>query len=256
MKHNTVILAILIKIIDLSKGEIEVAVDCSLLRDNLAASISSFTSCAISYSRPILFCEKCVDQYIAVISDYKNMSLSKDEDGPCIDSYIHLDKLEIVQSLYDNNVNLWDRAKCYECFTIVNGTLTNTPSQQTITFNKLFANLSSCINETDVNSTNVCSKCFDEYKNLDNYYRSITDENEKIGVCMDIVDVMNGTRGYWSSSCCKFRHKDETVFIVSTILVTSVTLLFYLSTKLCSQKKIPVLLKQTRFAGSFSQVID
>jgi hypothetical protein len=30
----------------------------------------------------------------------------------------------------------------------------------------------------------------EDYLNLDNYYTSISNENEKIGVCMDIVDVV------------------------------------------------------------------
>ncbi|KAF5294162.1 hypothetical protein FQR65_LT10873 [Abscondita terminalis] len=256
MKRNTTALTILFNIINLCKGEFTINSSCTLLKDNLAASISSFTSCAVSYSRPILFCEKCVNIFIGLENDYKNLSVSKDEDGPCIDDYVHLDKLEIVQTLYDNSLNLWNNAKCYECFANVNGSLTNTSSEETIKFNNIFTNLTVCLNRTDVNSSNVCSACFDDYNKLDKYYRSITDENEKIGVCMDIVDVMNGTRLYWSSNCCKFRHKDETIFIISTILVTSATLLFYLLTKLCSHKNTPVLLKQTRFAGSFSRVVD
>ncbi|KAF5303195.1 hypothetical protein FQA39_LY10108 [Lamprigera yunnana] len=87
--------------------------NCSLLLENLGSAISSFSNCTIQNARPILFCENCVDEYIDIIQGYKNMSLSKDEDGICIDHYIHLDNLEIVQTLYDNSVDLWTRAKCY-----------------------------------------------------------------------------------------------------------------------------------------------
>lgn len=232
------------------------AVNCTIYKDNLANAVSSFTSCAILYSRPITFCENCVDVYINVLDSYQNLSNIKDESGPCIESYVNLDRLEIVRTLYDNSFDLWNRAKCYECFQIVNGRLTNNVSVETTTFNELFKNLTSCINRTDVNETTLCPICIDTYNKLNDYYISISNENEKIGVCMDIVDVMNGTRAYWSQKCCKFRRKDEHIFIICTLIVSFVTVLFYILTKLCSQKKTPIILKQTRFAGSFNQVFN
>lgn len=78
-----------------------------------------------------------------------------------------------------------------ECFKIVNSSLTKNLSVETITFNNLFENLTTCINRTDVNDTALCSICLDDYNNLNDYYISISNENEKIGVCMDIVDMVN-----------------------------------------------------------------
>lgn len=132
-----------------------------------------------------------------------------------------------------------------------NGTLTNVSSVETTTFNDLFNKLKSCINSSEVNVTTVCEKCSRQYDELNKYYIGISNENERIGMCMDIVDVMNGTRAYWSNNCCKFRHKNEIGFIISTVIISFVTILFYILTKVCSQKRTPVILKQTRFAGSF-----
>ncbi|KAK5646543.1 hypothetical protein RI129_005007 [Pyrocoelia pectoralis] len=225
--------------------------NCTVLKDDLANAVASFSKCAITYSRPIKFCEQCVNQYIDVLNGYSNMSTSKDEDGFCIDGYVNLDKLEILQTLYDNSNDLWNRANCYKCFQMDNGTLTNVSSVETTTFNDLFNKLSSCINSSEVNVTTVCEKCSKQYDELNKYYIGISNENERIGMCMDIVDVMNGTRAYWSHNCCKFRHKNEIGFIISTVIISFSTILFYILTKVCSQKRTPVILKQTRFAGSF-----
>lgn len=35
-----------------------------------------------------------------------------------------------------------------------------------------------------------CTKCMDTYEKLQNYFLSISNENERIGVCMDIVDLV------------------------------------------------------------------
>ncbi|KAF2895387.1 hypothetical protein ILUMI_10782 [Ignelater luminosus] len=230
--------------------------NCTIYKDNLAEAVSAFTSCAISYAHPIKFCESCVDAYIEVLDSFKNLFVYKDKNGPCVDSYINLDRLQIITTLYGNSYDLWNRAKCYECFQTINGELTNKPSTETTTFFDLHKNWTDCRDKNDANDTILCSVCMNAYVKLNSYYLSISNENEKIGVCMDIVDAMNGTRAYWSAKCCVFRHKNEAIFLTSTIIVSFTTILFYIFTKLCSKKKTPIILKQTRFAGSFNQVFD
>lgn len=48
-----------------------------------------------------------------------------------------------------------------------------------------------CVNRTDVNNETLCPDCMKDYDKLNDYYKSISNEDEKIGVCMDIVDVVN-----------------------------------------------------------------
>uniref|UniRef100_A0A1Y1NJB3 Osteopetrosis-associated transmembrane protein 1 n=1 Tax=Photinus pyralis TaxID=7054 RepID=A0A1Y1NJB3_PHOPY len=221
----------------------EAKVNCTELNNNLANAIASFSKCAITYSRPIKLCEQCVNEYIDVSNGYQNMSASKDEDGVCLDGYIHLDNLEILETLYGNANELWNRANCDKCFQMDNGTLTNVSSVETTTFNVLFTNLTDCIKQPDVNATTVCQNCAKQYNELNKFYIAISYENRG-GVCMDVVDVMNGTRGYWSSNCCKFRHRNELGFIISTVFISLLTILFYILTKVCSQKRAPVILKR------------
>lgn len=61
-------------------------------------------------------------------------------------------------------------------------------------FNILLNGTLSCINdhnETTNNQTFFCSECISEYLGLNSYYKSISDVNDKIGVCMDIVDLVS-----------------------------------------------------------------
>lgn len=221
--------------------------DCTIYRDNLASAVSTFTSCAIVNSRPITLCESCVDAYINVLDSYKNLSTSKTSVGYCIDDYVNLDRLQIVEGLYRNSYDLWHKAKCYECFEIVNNTLTNNISEETLMFNILLNGTLSCINdhnETTNNQTFFCSECISEYLGLNSYYKSISDVNDKIGVCMDIVDLMNGTRALWSDKCCEYRKRPEFIFLGSTCAVTLVTILFYIMTKYCTDLKSPSVLRR------------
>lgn len=64
-------------------------------------------------------------------------------------------------------------------------------SNQTMQFNELYAVLMECINGSNVNETTMCPKCMDYYVNLSGFYNTISNENEKIGMCMDIVDLVS-----------------------------------------------------------------
>jgi hypothetical protein len=227
--------------------------NCTLLKDSFANSTAEFISCAIYNSRPITMCENCVQQYINILEDYNNMKKILDNETYCIDKFINLDRLQIIQTVYSSSYNLWNDAKCYECYKFENGTLTPNKSIQTTTFNKYHEKYTHCINQRTINDTTICKTCMEDYLNLDNYYTSISNENEKIGVCMDIVDVMNTTRLFWSLKCCKYRKHEEHIFIASTVTVLLVTLLFYVIVQFCSVKKTPTILQQRRFAESLNQ---
>lgn len=70
----------------------------------------------------------------------------------------------------------------------MNGTLSRKISNETIRFEELHTDLMRCLNGSGINETTMCSLCITSYNALNNYYYSISNENEKIGVCMDIVD--------------------------------------------------------------------
>lgn len=84
----------------------------------------------------------------------------------------------------------------------------------------------------------------DAYVDLDHFYTGISNENEKIGVCMDLVDLMNSTRAFWSAKCCNYRRHSEYIFIASTVIVLLIPIVFYALTKVWSEKKTPTILQR------------
>ncbi|XP_049822003.1 osteopetrosis-associated transmembrane protein 1 isoform X2 [Aethina tumida] len=191
-----------------------------------------------------------------VITTYKEMANLKINDTSCLDYFTNQDRLGIVNSLYEDAKNLWNKAKCYECFNFENGEMTNNLSSQTVKFLTYYNETMNCINTTGLQSniTSVCNNCMQKYITLDEYYQSISNENEQIGVCMDIVDLMNNTRKYWSENCCKFRKHDETIFLVSAGGVLFLTVMFYAITHWCAERKIPTILQQPRFVESLNNM--
>ncbi|KRT83243.1 hypothetical protein AMK59_3808, partial [Oryctes borbonicus] len=180
---------------------------CVVLKDNFGLVVSNFTYCAINNSHPIRFCQECVLNYIDVLSSFNNLSHSIDVNGTaCYDPNTAFDRLEIIGTMYENAQHLWSRAKCNECFVVNNGTITPEPANITIQFYKLYKNVVSCIDRKSTqNDTGICRTCLDLYMELSDYYNSVSDINEEIANCMDIVDLMNGTRTFWSDKCCKYR---------------------------------------------------
>lgn len=107
----------------------------------------------------------------------------------CMNSFLNLDRLGIIATLYNNNEDLWTRAKCYECFVIDNGQQTANFSIITTTFKKYHGDYTDCVKHNELDE--VCNNCLTLYQQLESYFLSISNEKEKIGVCMDIVDAVS-----------------------------------------------------------------
>lgn len=218
--------------------------NCTELRDMFANASSEFIKCSIQFSRPILFCEKCTVQYIHIQESYNDMLKAVVNGTPCINNFVNLDRLEIVKTLYDNSINLWNGAKCYECYDANDQNKTEV-SNKTKTFKKFYEIYNNCVKQND---DDTCTNCMASYVDLQDYYLSITNENEKIGGCMDIVDLMNTTWTFWGDKCCEFRRHSEYGFIGSTIGVCIVTILFYIMAQYYAKHKSPTIIQQSRFA--------
>ncbi|XP_044752391.1 osteopetrosis-associated transmembrane protein 1 [Coccinella septempunctata] len=228
--------------------------NCDHQLNAFATASSNFTACAIANSKPITLCEDCVETYIQVVESYQNMSLSYGG-KKCIDNYVDLDRLQIVRTIYENCFDLWNRAKCNDCFKFENSNLTPKISNKTLQFDQYYVDLVKCINGTQTNSSKeICQKCLQNYMYLNSFYVSISNENDKIGVCMDIVDIMNTTRRYWSTKCCKYRRHEEYVFIGSAVGILTLTGVFYLMTLYLGEKEKPLILQQNRLAESLNHL--
>ncbi|KAG5897511.1 hypothetical protein JTB14_030009 [Gonioctena quinquepunctata] len=225
---------------------------CTILRDNFANASAQFTLCAVYNSRPITFCENCVNPYRDVLAAYKNMSLEMfDNDTKCIDIFVNLDRLEILETLYGDNVALWNRAKCYECYLVENGTQSKVTSNETVQFQDYYKHFKECVNRTQEMDL-LCKNCMKQYEVLNNYYSSISKFNEKIGLCMDLVDIMNTTWTFWGTNCCKYRKHNESIFIAFSVMILLLTVSFYYISRFYVEKITPTIIQQSRFVGSLS----
>ncbi|XP_018563203.1 uncharacterized protein LOC108904958 [Anoplophora glabripennis] len=234
-----------------SEIDSDVFEDCTTVKDNFAKTVSEFTKCSINYSRPITLCKSCIDVYVDLLESYKNLSKVSVNGTECLHYYINLDRLQVLETQYSNSINLWNRAKCYECYVVENGTQTRTESKMAKTFHNYYNSFSNCTVNTDAEA--LCSHCMDDYIILSNFYGSISNANERIGVCIDLEDLMNGTWNSWSVNCCKFRRHNEYVFIVSTSSVLIITVLLYIVVQFCGEKKAPIIIQQSRFAESVNR---
>ncbi|KAJ8935575.1 hypothetical protein NQ318_000842 [Aromia moschata] len=230
----------------------EVPSACNDVRDQFAVAISEFTWCSINSSRPIKLCENCADYYINIISTYQNMSEVKSVNGtPCLDYFVNLDRLQIVETQYLSSVDLWNRGKCYECYVAANGTQSRERSNEYKQFMNYYESYNSCVTN---NHDNPCPNCMDSYDLLQNYFLGISNSNERISFCIDLADLMNSTWTYWGENCCKYRKHHEYIFIGSTIGVIILTIFFYIGVQFCAEKRVPTIIQQTRFAESLSSL--
>ncbi|XP_060517945.1 osteopetrosis-associated transmembrane protein 1 [Cylas formicarius] len=221
---------------------------CINSRQNFSDEVSIFFKCSIDYSRPITFCKHCIDHYINILTAYNNLSQTIENGSHCIDYFINLDRLQIVQTLYHNALDLWSDAKCYKCYKTINGSQTNNTSDESLLFTQYYQYYNTCV--TNTTSENLCIDCMNSYVNLQNYFFAISNENEKIGVCMDIEDLMNETWTFWGSNCCKFRKHNEYIFVISCVIMFLLTISFYVFVPYYAEIKSATIIRQTRMSGS------
>ncbi|KAJ8918411.1 hypothetical protein NQ315_008108 [Exocentrus adspersus] len=226
--------------------------DCTVLKNNFANYIAGFAQCSIDYSRPITLCKSCIYTYINLLHSFENLTQVSVNGTICLDYYVNLDRLQIIETQYVNSINLWNRAKCYECYLVENGTQTSKESEILKQFNSYYNTLSTCTLNTD--TENLCRDCMADYVALSDYYQTISKANDKIGTCIDLEDKMNSTWNYWSPNCCKYRRHNEYVFIGSTISVIIITILLYISVHFLGEKKAPTIIQQSRFAESVNRL--
>uniref|UniRef100_A0A6P7GW24 Osteopetrosis-associated transmembrane protein 1 n=1 Tax=Diabrotica virgifera virgifera TaxID=50390 RepID=A0A6P7GW24_DIAVI len=230
--------------------------NCTIPKEKFANATAEFTICAINNSRPITLCEKCLSFFLTLEESYINMSKVMNNGTSCLDHLINFDRLRVVSILYENNVDLWTRAKCDECYEQANNNGNPKISNETKEFRKYYNNFIRCRNNKSIQDADLCSTCMNDYVKLDHYYKSISNINDKIGMCMDIVDLMNTTWTFWSVNCCKYRRHGEYIFIISTGTMLLLTIMFYLVVQGYKEENAPTIIQQSRFFESLSLFKD
>lgn len=73
-----------------------------------------------------------------------------------------------------------------------NGKQTPTKSEIAKTFLEYYGSFHDCTLKEHAET--VCNKCMDDYVVLSNFYESISNANERIGICIDLDDLVRKNR--------------------------------------------------------------
>lgn len=75
-----------------------------------------------------------------------------------------------------------------DCYLLENGTQSLNKSDTFNHFQNLYKNFQECVNKA--NQDELCPFCMKDYTTLSSYYTEISNVNEKISYCIDMVDVV------------------------------------------------------------------
>lgn len=130
-------------------------------------------------SEPVNLCQQCVKKYRESEQAYANISLFLDDNNvSCAAHYLNLDKLNILETVHLNSVNLWVAANCDACFAG-----NNTISE----FGQKFLNLSDLMNDCLVTAKDKCQDCEKSYLMLNELYEREKKFNK---LCFDLEDIV------------------------------------------------------------------
>ncbi len=236
---------------------------CFAFIKEFSEAAANFTRCSIISSRPLRFCQHCVNEYVSANSSYNLImkSNSTDQSGAkCQDAVLKSDRIQLVVKTMNFLDDTWNNCQCPKCFDSfhINGTLKLETNNDTKHFFHI-ANLTQVcfdkfltwarvlpLNETTSNSS-VCEECGVLYKEMNNLYEYMREQFGFDGVCMDIVDKMNSTRLVWSNT---FHCRQPEVDIIPVVLLSCffsvLPVIFYAASKVHGTKTERKLLKQKR----------
>ncbi|XP_026739951.1 osteopetrosis-associated transmembrane protein 1 [Trichoplusia ni] len=227
--------------------------ECSTILNRFADASSNFTKCSILHARPIRICSRCIEQYMQFKTIYDELLTTIVNGTSCKSIFISHDRLDAVLEYHDNILSIWDKGHCNTCFNWSD----KVPvlSNETKLFNEKFNETMACIMKYIDPSTNdtqpVCENCMQSYIQLDNYYKTLSDDAIGVdSICMDVVDSMNATRSIWSKTlnCCKIRRTPEIIFLCCTGIISALPIFYYLVLRYFSpMRDLPNVLKQSRF---------
>ncbi|BES99642.1 Osteopetrosis-associated transmembrane protein 1 precursor [Nesidiocoris tenuis] len=228
---------------------------CLLMLESFANLTASYTYCTISHARPITLCQQCVSPYLSVMNVYEDITKIDSEEGKkCASELANLDRLQVFESGYNYVRDLWRRANCDSCF--VTDPKTGNPTVGLTPFVQKVLNASAiyedCVTKyhnasikPDLETCDLCSYSYQEINTLYNGYKAKTGG---IDFCMDIVDLINNTRNGWSDDigCTKTRRQPELTFLLSSLGIGFLPVVFYLMIYAFTKKKEHPLIERKR----------
>ncbi|XP_058470309.1 osteopetrosis-associated transmembrane protein 1 [Solea solea] len=232
-------------------GDLEISEYC---RDQLlifGQRYEAYVKCLVPAARPVKVCENCFSSYVNLNETYTNIT---DQVGPgnvsCRDSLLRSDRLMVVFVLFNNLKDLWEKSGCSHCITKGFQGLTN----DTLAFMTMLNQTQTCFDTyRQGNHTELCQKCKNTYKDLNELYRTLEMD---LNMCIDVEDAMNITRRIWSKTfnCSLPREETVPVIAVSSFMLF-LPIIFYLSSFLHSEQKKRKLIHPKR-AKSYNSLMN
>lgn len=88
-----------------------------------------------------------------------------------------------------NNMNRTSKYQPFlDCYLIENGTQISKRTETFDHFETLYKKFQDCLGNKQ---EDLCPSCMNDYLTLSEYYTKISDVNEKISFCIDIVDIVS-----------------------------------------------------------------
>ncbi|XP_013785226.1 osteopetrosis-associated transmembrane protein 1-like [Limulus polyphemus] len=223
---------------------------CLNLLGDFANASSKFIMCSIINAKPVRVCSLCVKTFLHVKETY-NRILKREEEG-CKQKVLGEDRLMIVQTTYQNIVELWSNGCCDKCLDKdENGTMSHI-SEYTEKFFNLSMAVSECFKKYDIEiekrEANVCQNCKANYTEMNSFYESLKNKYGN-SLCMDIVDLMNATRAQWSEiyKCHYFKVSESPIYGL-TAMFCALPLLFYTISRIVTDVRSTTLLQTKRLS--------
>lgn len=85
--------------------------ECDRRMKHFAAQHKDFVQCALKHGQPVEICTNCLEQYTESTFAYKNLTTEINGTN-CKEHFVDADRLNIVETMYLQGVDLWNRAFC------------------------------------------------------------------------------------------------------------------------------------------------
>uniref|UniRef100_U5ER95 Osteopetrosis-associated transmembrane protein 1 n=1 Tax=Corethrella appendiculata TaxID=1370023 RepID=U5ER95_9DIPT len=196
---------------------------CKELLRQIKQDATLLLSCMLNhtYITPVItVCEHCVGNKV----NFKLYYDSFINDANCKQEFINADRLNVIQTIYDQNIFVWNKGNCDNCFNWNTGDKIFPNVTEAFTkFKVLAKSFDGCLLK---NMTNACKSCFQNYQLLQAHYESM---GKSDNICFDIQDYMNKTRHKWSGEykCCKDKRSDLEKFFSLASIVLVLPIVFY-----------------------------
>ncbi|GAB0086122.1 uncharacterized protein DMENIID0001_151360 [Sergentomyia squamirostris] len=205
-------------------------ISCEQAMHRVANAAKDFTLKIIQHSAPVTYCNHSVEQYVIFEESYRNLTTltqhdtSKNTTIVCKDIYFNVDRLGVLETMYNQLHQMWMTGFCDDCFANTSAAIISNTTQD---FYDYWDSMNECLVN---NHDDPCLKCMSHYQKFNDFYDGIKKEKGD-RICFDLQDAMNRTRIRWSGelNCCRDRKSSMVLFYVISSIVATLPVLFYVA---------------------------